>query len=78
MLRVVVQAQYDILVDYNPDMNYLRHLLVEMLDPSNSAIDPRRVYVMGSGNGADMAYRVACDMADVVTGERTHILITFP
>ncbi len=46
------------------DVGYLRELVAELL--ARYPVDPARVYVMGFSNGAAMAHRVACEMADEV------------
>ncbi len=48
------------------DSAYLRALLEAIRDDYN--IDPQRTYVVGISNGGFMAYRMACDHADLVTG----------
>ena len=45
------------------DADYLSGLVAEVADTAN--VDPDRVFAMGHSNGAFMAYRMACDHADV-------------
>ena len=45
------------------DAAYLSGLVAEVADTAN--VDPDRVFAMGHSNGAFMAYRMACDHADV-------------
>ncbi|MGC3998275.1 MAG: PHB depolymerase family esterase [Anaeromyxobacter sp.] len=47
------------------DVAYLGGLLDQVM--ADWPIDPARVVVLGHSNGAFMAYRLACDRADVVT-----------
>jgi len=47
------------------DVAYLGGLIDTVI--ATRPIDPRRVYVIGHSNGSFMAYRLACDRADVVT-----------
>jgi len=54
---------YDTGVD---DSAYLKSLIVEIEAHYNVA--PRQVYVVGHSNGAFMAYRMACDHADLIGG----------
>jgi polyhydroxybutyrate depolymerase len=50
----------------NPDdVAYLGTILDDILD-SDWPVDPARVYVLGHSNGGFMAYRMACDRADVI------------
>jgi len=46
------------------DASYLRAVLDEIR--ATLSIDPRRVYVIGHSNGGFMAYRMACDHADLI------------
>jgi len=46
------------------DIGYLRALVADL--ERRYPVDPTRVYVMGFSNGAAMAHRVGCEMADVV------------
>lgn len=48
------------------DAGYLRGLIEEI--QAEYAVDPKRVFVMGHSNGAFMAYRLACESADLVAG----------
>ncbi|MCB9575315.1 MAG: hypothetical protein H6709_24835, partial [Kofleriaceae bacterium] len=47
------------------DVAYLGGLIDDVM--ASWSIDPARVYVIGHSNGAYMAYRMACDRADVIT-----------
>lgn len=47
------------------DSGYLRKLIDTV--SASYPVDPTRVYVVGHSNGAFMAYRLACDHADVIT-----------
>jgi polyhydroxybutyrate depolymerase len=47
------------------DVAYLGGLIDTVM--ATRPIDPARVFVVGHSNGAFMAYRLACDRADVVT-----------
>jgi polyhydroxybutyrate depolymerase len=47
------------------DVAYLGGLLDDVM--AAWPIDPARIHVLGHSNGAFMAYRLACDRADVVT-----------
>lgn len=47
------------------DVAYLGGLIDQVM--AQWPIDPKRVIVIGHSNGAFMAYRLACDRADVVT-----------
>jgi polyhydroxybutyrate depolymerase len=50
----------------NPDdVGYLGGLIDDVM--AAWPIDPQQVYVIGHSNGGYMAYRLACDRADVVT-----------
>lgn len=48
------------------DSAYLRAIIDEV--SRDYAVDDRRIFVMGHSNGGFMAYRMACDHADVVAG----------
>jgi polyhydroxybutyrate depolymerase len=48
------------------DVGYLTALIDEA--EAALAVDPRRVYLVGHSNGAFMAYRLACDIADRLAG----------
>lgn len=54
---------YDQAVD---DVGFLRALIAEVT--ATYGTDPRRVYLTGMSNGAMMAYRMACEAADLVAG----------
>lgn len=47
------------------DVAYVRGLIEEMKEHFN--VDASRVYLLGHSNGGFMAYRMACDAADVIT-----------
>jgi len=47
------------------DVRYLSDLIEEAV--AERPIDPGRVYVLGHSNGGFMAYRLACERADLVT-----------
>jgi polyhydroxybutyrate depolymerase len=49
------------------DSGYLGDILTDIL-AAWPEIDPARVYIMGHSNGGFMAYRMACDHADTITG----------
>jgi polyhydroxybutyrate depolymerase len=46
------------------DVGFIRDLVQHL--GTQLSIDPKRVYVTGISNGAEMAYRLACDLPDVV------------
>jgi polyhydroxybutyrate depolymerase len=46
------------------DVAYLKGVIGEI--EANLSIDPKRIYVLGHSNGGFMAYRLACDEAEVV------------
>jgi polyhydroxybutyrate depolymerase len=48
------------------DAGYLRGLIDEVSSVYN--VDPKRVFLWGHSNGGFMAYRMACDHADVIAG----------
>jgi poly(3-hydroxybutyrate) depolymerase len=48
------------------DVGYLRGLIEEVA--SQFALDRKRVYLVGHSNGGAMAYRMACECADLVAG----------
>lgn len=48
------------------DVEYLRTLVSAMACKYN--VDPRKIYAYGQSNGAGMAYRLACDAADLFAG----------
>ena len=52
---------YDSGVD---DSGYLRELIDEIVDQLN--VDTERIYLLGHSNGGFMAYRMACDHADII------------
>ena len=47
------------------DVGYLRSLIEEAIE--ERPIDPARVYVLGHSNGGFMAYRLACEVPELVT-----------
>ncbi len=51
------------LAEAQADVQFIRDL-VGALENAGS-IDPKRIYVTGISNGAEMSYRLACDAADV-------------
>jgi polyhydroxybutyrate depolymerase len=46
------------------DVAYLAGVIAEI--QANLAIDPKRIYVLGHSNGGFMAYRLACDEAEII------------
>lgn len=48
------------------DVGFLRALIADV--STRYRTDPRRVYLTGMSNGAMLAYRMACEAADLVTG----------
>jgi len=48
------------------DVAYLAGLIKEISDVYN--VDKKRVYLIGHSNGGFMAYRMACDRADLIAG----------
>jgi polyhydroxybutyrate depolymerase len=48
------------------DAGYLRAVIEEI--GRQFAVDPKRVYLVGHSNGAFMAYRMACQSADLIAG----------
>jgi polyhydroxybutyrate depolymerase len=46
------------------DVAYVKGVIAEI--QANLSIDPKRIYVLGHSNGGFMAYRLACDEAEVV------------
>ena len=48
------------------DAGYLRKLIEDVSAVYN--VDPKRVYLWGHSNGGFMAYRMACDHADLIAG----------
>jgi poly(3-hydroxybutyrate) depolymerase len=58
------------------DVGYLRAVIAEV--SVRFAVDPRRVYVTGHSDGADMAHRLACesarlDLVNDVAGPETRV-----
>lgn len=53
----------------NPDdVGYIGGLIDDVLAAWDGTIDPTQVYVLGHSNGGYMAYRMACERADVIAG----------
>jgi polyhydroxybutyrate depolymerase len=48
------------------DASYVRSLIEEI--GRQFAVDPRRIYLIGHSNGGIMAYRLACQWADLIAG----------
>ena len=48
------------------DAGYLRGVIEEIA--RRFAVDPKRIYVVGHSNGGAMAYRMACQSADLIAG----------
>jgi len=48
------------------DAGYLRAMIEEI--SGQFAVDPKRVFLVGHSNGAFMAYRMACESADLIAG----------
>ena len=48
------------------DSAYLAELIDDVRD--QYSVDPKRIFVLGHSNGGFMAYRMACDHADVIAG----------
>lgn len=48
------------------DSSYLAGLITDISASYN--VDPKRIYILGHSNGAFMAYRMACDHADLIAG----------
>lgn len=71
-----LQEQFDVLVNKNPDLNYVTEMLLAAI--RNHGVDPDRVFVFGSGMGGDLAYRLACEKADVLTAVILHDASPFP
>jgi polyhydroxybutyrate depolymerase len=46
------------------DVAFIRDLIQSL--EGQLSIDPRRIYVTGISNGAEMSYRLACDLADTL------------
>ena len=57
---------YDSGVD---DSQYLRDLIDEIIQELN--VDTERIFLLGHSNGGFMAYRMACDHADIIAGVAT-------
>jgi hypothetical protein len=75
-VRRTRQEQFDVLVNKNPDLNYVTEMLLAAI--RNHDVDPDRVFVFGSGMGGDLAYRLACEKADVITAVIMHDASPFP
>lgn len=56
----------DLFANKVDDVGYLKAVIADMKWKFN--VDPKRVYVMGHSNGAFMAHRLACEMADQIAG----------
>jgi polyhydroxybutyrate depolymerase len=54
-------------MDQNVDDIAFTKAIIAMLG-EEACIDPKRVYATGCSNGGGMAFRVACDAADVIAG----------
>jgi polyhydroxybutyrate depolymerase len=48
------------------DIGFTRAIIAKLTE--EACVDPKRVYATGCSNGGGMAFRVACDAADVVAG----------
>ena len=48
------------------DSSFLRAMLEAILENTSLHIDPRRIHVLGRSNGGFMAYRLACEHADLI------------
>lgn len=46
------------------DVAFIRELIRRL--QSQFSLDPRRIYATGISNGAEMSYRLACDLADTI------------
>ena len=57
--RATSEEQYRVLTKSNPDVAFIEAVLESMID--NLPINARQVYLMGSGNGAELAYQVRAD-----------------
>jgi polyhydroxybutyrate depolymerase len=57
------------------DAGYLRALIEEI--GSQFAVDRKRVYLVGHSNGGFMAYRMACQSADLIAGIASLAGMTF-
>jgi poly(3-hydroxybutyrate) depolymerase len=57
------------------DASYLRGLIEEI--GSHFAVDRKRVYLIGTSNGGFMAYRMACQSADLIAGIAALAGVTF-
>ncbi len=56
----------DLFANKVDDVGYLKAVIADMKWKFH--VDPKRVYVMGHSNGAFMAHRLACEMADQIAG----------
>jgi polyhydroxybutyrate depolymerase len=45
------------------DVAYIRRVLVDVGEQVR--VDPKRIYIVGWSNGAEFAYRLACEMSDI-------------
>jgi len=57
------------------DAGYLRSVIEEIA--GNFAVDRKRIYLVGLSNGAFMAYRMACQHADLIAGIASIAGMTF-
>jgi polyhydroxybutyrate depolymerase len=48
------------------DVGFLRSLILAVIEELNA--DPKRVFLFGHSNGGFMAYRMACEHADLIAG----------
>jgi len=60
-----MDEQFNVLTHWNPDILYAKRVLAHYMQ--NHDIDETKVYVMGDGNGADMAYHLACNSSTAVS-----------
>jgi polyhydroxybutyrate depolymerase len=54
-------------IDFKEDDVELSSLIIDSLS-STYSIDPSRIWAIGHSNGGMMAYRLACDLADKISG----------
>jgi polyhydroxybutyrate depolymerase len=66
---------YDLGSNGPDDVAFLRGLIEEI--GRHFAVDRKRIYVAGHSNGAFMAYRVACESADLIAGIASLAGMTF-
>lgn len=60
------EPHWDVVSGTVDDHAYLRALIEEAMEVA--VVDPSAVFAVGHSNGGFMAYRMACDSADLVTG----------